>query len=100
VVEWGKDGASDHAVLVDLGDGDFLEIFESPQEFGDGRWQHVAIRTDDIELSLQKAVTAGAIPKGVPRDADIPARSGDIVSMRFCFVDAPGGEVIEFIQDK
>lgn len=100
VVEWGKDGASDHAILVDLGDGDFLEIFESDEEFGVGKWQHVAVRTDNIELSVQKAVAAGATPLGPVRDADIPARSGEIVRMRFGFVQSPGGEVIEFIEDE
>jgi catechol 2,3-dioxygenase-like lactoylglutathione lyase family enzyme len=100
VVEWGKDGASDHAILVDLGDGDFLEIFESSEDFGEGKWQHVALRTEDIEESVRKAVEAGGVARFAPQDADIHARSGEIVRMRFCFVDAPGGEVIEFIQDK
>jgi catechol 2,3-dioxygenase-like lactoylglutathione lyase family enzyme len=100
VVEWGKDGGSDHAVLVDLGDGDFLEIFESPESFPEGRWQHVAVRTEDIEQSVRRAELAGGIPRGQPRDADIPARSGEIIRMRFCFVDAPGGESIEFIEDR
>ncbi|WP_028562704.1 VOC family protein [Paenibacillus pinihumi] len=100
VVEWGKDGADDHAVLVDVGDGDFLEIFETKEQHSDGIWQHLAIRTADIEESVRRAAEAGAKTLGSPRDADIPARSGEIVSMRFCFMRAPGGELIEFIQDK
>jgi catechol 2,3-dioxygenase-like lactoylglutathione lyase family enzyme len=99
VVEWGTDGGNDHAVLVDLGDGDFLEIFESPDSFPEGIWQHVAIRTEDIEASLLKAEATGGTRRGQPLNADIPARSGEIVRMRFCFVEAPGGEMIEFIQD-
>jgi catechol 2,3-dioxygenase-like lactoylglutathione lyase family enzyme len=100
VVEWGTAGGNDHAVLVDLGEGDFLEIFSSPDSFPEGRWQHVAIRTDDIEASLLKAESAGGTRRGEPLDADIPARSGETVRMRFCFVEAPSGEMIEFIQDR
>ncbi|GGH30673.1 VOC family protein [Paenibacillus segetis] len=100
VVEWGTDEGNDHAVLVDLGDGDFIEIFQSNESFSAGKWQHVAVRTDDIESSLVKAEAAGGIRKGQPLDADIPAHSGEIVRMRFCFLEAPCGEMIEFIQDR
>ncbi|WP_239618382.1 VOC family protein [Cohnella mopanensis] len=99
VVEWGKDGAEDHAVLVDLGDGDFLEIYETKREFVDGMWEHLAVRTMDIEESVRRAVAAGATPLGVPRHSNIPARSGEIVSLSFSYVRAPGGELVEFIQD-
>lgn len=100
LVEWGTDGGNDHAVLVDLGDGDIVEIFQSNDSFPMGIWQHVAIRTEDIEASLLKAEAAGATRRGQPMDADITAHSGEIVRMRFCFIKAPGGEMIEFIQDR
>lgn len=100
VVEWGKDGAEDHAVLVDLADGDFLEIFETKQIFGEGKWQHLAVRTPDVDESVRRAVAAGARQLGEPRNSDIPARSGETVRLRFCYVEAPGGELVEFIQDR
>lgn len=99
VVEWGKDGALDHAYIVDLGVGDFLEIFESPEDFRMGKWQHVAVLTGAIEESVRRAIAAGAKLIQEPRESHIPTRSGEIVDMRFAFIEAPGGETVEFIQN-
>jgi catechol 2,3-dioxygenase-like lactoylglutathione lyase family enzyme len=99
VVEWGKDGTGDHAFILDLGAGDFLEIFESPEEFGVGKWQHVAVITGDIDASFQKALAAGGKCHQEPRESHIPTRSGELVGMRFAFIRAPGGELVEFIQN-
>ncbi len=99
VVEWGKEGGLDHAFILDLGAGDFLEIFASPEDFGTGKWQHVAVLTDDIQASVAKAIAAGAELIQEPRESHIPTRSGEIVGMKFSFIRAPGGETVEFIQN-
>ncbi len=116
VCEWGKDEDEDHAYIMDLGEGDFLEIFNAippegykPGEGQDeafglrlpvGTWQHLAVWTDNITESIQKAVDNGATPfRMEARRSDIPTRSGEIVHMKCGFVRAPGGELVEFIED-
>jgi catechol 2,3-dioxygenase-like lactoylglutathione lyase family enzyme len=99
VCEWGKDGTDDHAYILDLGRGDFLEIFGTAENFDIGRWQHVAVWTDDIENSFKCALAYGASVVQKPAESHIPTRDGSIVNMSYGFVRAPGGEIIEFIQD-
>lgn len=99
VAEWGHDENEDHAFILDLGEGDFLEIFGSSQKWELGSWQHVAVWTDDIEASIKKAVSFGAKQISAPARSDIPTRSGQIVRMKYAFIEAPGTEIIEFIQD-
>lgn len=99
VTEWGTDGALDHAFILDLGVGDFLEIFYSPEPFQLGKWQHVAVLTEDIEASVQMALAAGGTLAQEPRESHIPTRLGEIVGMKYSFVTAPGGETVEFIQN-
>lgn len=99
VVEWGKEGKDDHAFILDLGEGDFLEIFGSNEHWEMGCWQHVAVWTDDIAASVARAVAHGATKISDPARSDIPTRSGEIVHMKYAFVQAPGGEMVEFIED-
>lgn len=99
VAEWGTDGADDHAFIMDLGTGDFLEIFQSQESFEMGKWQHVAIWTDNMEECYKKAVANGATVHTNPAISHIPTRSGQIVHMKYGFLIAPGGEVVELIQD-
>lgn len=99
VCEWGTDGADDHAFIMDLGTGDFLEIFESKEPFVTGKWQHVAIWSDDIYAAFEKAIACGATVHSLPAVSHIPTRSGQIVHMKYGFLNAPGGETVEIIQD-
>ncbi|MDR1569464.1 MAG: VOC family protein [Oscillospiraceae bacterium] len=99
ICEWGAEGKEDHAFIMDIGHGDFLEIFGSKERYGIGSWQHVALWTDDIDSSMAKAVAYGAKHLSGPGRSNIPTRSGQTVRMKFGFVRAPGGETIEFIQD-
>lgn len=99
VAEWGTDEAEDHAFILDIGTGDFLEIFGSSTPWEMGFWQHVAVWTDDIEASVAKAIACGAEKVTDPARSDIPTRSGETVRMKFGFVRAPGGEILEFIED-
>lgn len=99
VAEWGHEGEEDHAFILDLGVGDFLEIFGSREPFSLGKWQHVAIWTDDMEAAYEKAVQNGAAINTRPAISHIPTRSGQIVHMKYGFLTAPGGEIVELIQD-
>ena len=99
VCEWGAEGKEDHAFIMDLGTGDFLEIFASKERYGIGSWQHVAVWTDDIRAAMDKAVACGAERLTEPGHSNIPTRDGSVVHMWYGFVRAPGGETLEFIQD-
>lgn len=99
VAEWGEDGREDHAFILDLGTGDFLEIFGTSQPFSLGKWQHVAIWTDDMDAAFERAIANGATVHQAPAISHIPTRSGQIVHMKYGFLLAPGGELVELIQD-
>lgn len=99
VAEWGEEGKEDHAFILDLGTGDYLEIFGTSEPFSLGKWQHVAIWTDDMEKSYRRALKNGAKVSTQPAISHIPTRSGQIVHMKFGFLEAPGGEIVELIQD-
>lgn len=98
VCEWGKDENEDHAYILDLGEGDFLEVFGCSKHFELGLWQHVAVWTDDIHASFERALAHGGTRMTEVMRSDIPTRSGQIVRMYYGFVRAPGGEEVEFIQ--
>lgn len=99
VAEWGDDENEDHAFIMDLGTGDYLEIFGSNIHWETGSWQHVAVWTDDIITSMDRAVACGAEKITESNRSDIPCRSGQTVHMKYGFIKAPGGEIIEFIED-
>ena len=99
VCEWGQEGGDSHGVLLDLGEGDVLEIFGNRADLIDGCWQHVAVYTQDINTAYHLALNCGAEPHQEPRYSEIPTRAGELVKMRYAFVRSPGGELVEFIQD-
>lgn len=99
VCEWGADGKDDHAFILDLGSGDFLEIFGTSESFSLGKWQHVAIWTDNMEEDYKKALNCGAKIATQPAISHIPTREGQTVHMKYGFLEAPGGEIVELIQD-
>lgn len=97
--EWGEEGKEDHAFILDLGKGDYLEIFGSSTPYELGKWQHVAIWTDHMEADYERALANGAKIISKPAVSHIPTRSGQIVHMKYGFLEAPGGEVVELIED-
>ncbi|GGG60305.1 VOC family protein [Paenibacillus radicis (ex Gao et al. 2016)] len=99
VAEWGAEGKEDHAFILDLGTGDYLEIFGTSEPFATGKWQHVAIWTDNIEAAFERAIACGATVASMPAISHIPTRSGQVVHMKYGFLNAPGGETVELIQD-
>ncbi|MCR8660395.1 VOC family protein [Paenibacillus endoradicis] len=95
---WGRDK---QVYMMDMGDGACIEVFEGGQEETPpmGRWLHVAIRTNDIQASYQRAIAAGAKPKLEPTYADILEAKPKPVYMYFAYVIGFDGEEIEFIQE-
>lgn len=99
VYEWGPEGTDDHGILLDLGEGDIIEIFHTSTAFSMGPWQHIAVYTNDIKASYNKALTCGARPNTEPGYAEFFNSNGNLVKIYYAFVDAPGNETIEFIQN-
>lgn len=97
-VSWGEgDG---RAVMLDLGDGNYLELFADGEksEYADKRFYHIALRADDVDLAFETAVNAGAIPQTHPKTVS-PEGASCPLTMRIAFVQGPDGEVIEFFKE-
>ena len=99
---WGE--APDRKVMVDLGDGGCVEIFEKPYTGKRicapflGEWIHLAMRTEDVDLAYARALEAGAVSQTPPKDVDLPA--DPVFPVRLAFVEGPDGEVIEFFHER
>ncbi len=101
---WGKD---DHrAAMLDTGDGNYMEIFagglpgeKSPSGEG-AALIHVALRAKDVDATTQAAQAAGAVVTHPPKDVTIDGVDGRKVNVRIAFVQAPGGEVVEFFNSR
>lgn len=95
---WGRDK---RVYMMDMGDGSCIEVFEGGEENipACGRWLHVALRTNDIHASYDRAIAAGGKPKLPPTFADIVEAKPKPVYMYFAYVVGFDGEEIEFIQE-
>ena len=99
VHEWGVDNDPDHAAMLLIEGELMLEIFDWQEELpDDGKWNHLAFRTEDIHATVAKAVTFGAEVVVEPAFSDIPKRDGSFYNIWFAYIKSPGGEIIEFIQ--
>jgi glyoxylase I family protein len=97
-VEWGE--APRRAALLDMGDGNYLELFErEPLANTDAEAPilHFCLRTDNCDAAVEKARAAGAQVTVEPTDPDVFAQKG--LKVRIAFVKGPGGEVCEFFQN-
>ncbi len=104
-VSWGtktSDGDK-RAVMLDTGDGNFLEIFAGGPKTPippagpmtcNSAIMHVAFRTTDIDRVIDRARKAGFAVTVEPKDV---APNGDVTA-RIAFVHGPDGEVIELFQ--
>ena len=88
------------AVMLDTGDGNYLEIFSGGKRHDDlGVIIHFALRTNDCDAASQRALDAGATLKTAPKDVTIDATQGP-TPVRISFVISPSGEEIEFLQSE
>ncbi len=99
-LEWGE--APKRAAMLDLGDGNYFEVFErepSGQENVEEHEQsalHFCVRTDNCEAALQQAVAAGAQMTTPVTSVDF---GGQIVpEAKIAFVKSPEGIVLEFFE--
>jgi catechol 2,3-dioxygenase-like lactoylglutathione lyase family enzyme len=92
-----------HGVMLQLGTGGRLELFERPGSCGGLRadspidalatrgYGHVALDTADIDASFALALEAGATERISPRPAPEPG-------VRFAFVADPEGNLVELVE--
>ena len=96
-ISWGA--APKRAVMLDTGDGNYLEIFErdaAPTLAGEPNLLHLCLRTDNCEAAFQTALAAGATVKTAPLVPDVFTEMG--LQTKIAFVVGPDGEIIEFFE--
>ncbi len=103
VREW--KGAEGRAVLLEVGKGAYLELFErgerdAPNGLPGNRQAilHFAIRTSNCDAAVEAARRAGAEVTMEPKDIDIP--SNPILPARIAFFKGPDGETVELFQER
>lgn len=98
IVRWGE--GSGLVVMLDVGDGGRLEMFaDGSDEYSvNGKWQHFALKVDDVDKAYAVALEAGFMPKTEPRTVDVKASPADI-SIRIAFVIGNDGEQVEFFKE-
>ncbi|HEY5586057.1 MAG TPA: VOC family protein [Ruminiclostridium sp.] len=97
-ISWGE--GNERAIMLDTGDGNFLEIFAggSEEKRPEGAFLHVAFRTENCDLAIEQAKAAGAEVTMIPTDVDI--QSEPVTKVRIAFCKGPDGEIIEFFQNR
>jgi glyoxylase I family protein len=97
-VSWGK--APKRTVLLDTGDGNYFEISQadSPQDFEEGVFKHIALRVDDCKSAIELARAAGAEVTMETRDLDLSSEPS--IPIRIAFFKGPDGEIVELFQNE
>lgn len=101
-IHWGE--APRRAVMLDLGDGNYLEMFEradqAPPPAGhEPVILHFAIRTTRLDDALERARAAGCEVTMEPTDIDIQARQG-VHPVHIAFFKGPDGELVELFENE
>jgi len=94
--------APQRAVMLDAGDGNYLEVFEDPayEPSPNGVMIHFALRTTRLDAVTERVRAAGAKITMEPKDVTIATTNGaGPVPIRISFCEGPGGEIIEFFQN-
>lgn len=102
-IAWGEQGK--RAIMLDTGDGNYLEIFERPHQHpsaDEGPVLHFAFRTSNTDAALERARAAGCPVTVEPKSINIvtTTHGPQIVPVRVAFIKGPDGEVIEFFQNE
>jgi glyoxylase I family protein len=99
-VQWGE--APRRAIMLDTGDGNFLEIFErDPVPEGipsEAAILHFCFRTDDCDAALEQARAAGAEVTKEPTSLAVFGEPR--IPIRIAFFKGPDGEICELFQNE
>lgn len=96
-IAWGE--APSRAVMLDTGDGNYLEIFErdaAKQTVGEANLLHLCLRCDDVEAAVEIARSAGATIKTEAVSPETFQKIG--IEAKIAFILGPNGEIIEFFE--
>ncbi len=98
VVRWGE--GDKLIVMLDVGDGGRIELFANgSDEFAEnGKWQHFALRVDDVDAAYATAIAAGFVPHILPKIVPLES-SPDKITINVAFVKGPDGEQLEFFRE-
>lgn len=92
---WGEgDG---RIALLDLGDGNYLELFASKPgttTASDGCFFHLALRSDDVDRDIETVRALGCTITIEPKSVEVNGKT-----IRVGFFLGPDGEVLEFFQN-
>jgi glyoxylase I family protein len=99
-VAWGA--APKRAIMLDSGDGNYLEVFEdlefSPAQ--NGSILHFALRTTRLDAVVERVRASGESVTVEPKDITIATTNGrGAVPARICFFTGPNTELIELLQN-
>jgi len=102
-IAWGEKPG--RAIMLDAGNGDYLEIFERPDQEWPGGEQgailHLALRTNDVDGMTERARAAGCDVTMDPKHVDLPTTTGPHpLPVRISFFQGPDGEVIELFANE
>lgn len=97
---WGE--APARGVMLDTGDGNYLEIFERAGEAvettGEANILHFALRCDDCEAATEVARAAGA---KITLEPTVPSAFTALgLKTKISFLQGPDGEIVEFFESK
>lgn len=98
---WGE--GDRRAALLDLGDGNYLELFAAaagqiPDDGAPGAgWPflHLALRADDVDAAIERVRSLGAQVTIEPKNVNLGGNA-----VRIAFFLGPDGEVLEFFQNE
>lgn len=96
VRSWGEgDG---QAAMLDVGGNNIIEVFAggTPEAESKPRFEHIALRSDDVDGDYAQAMAAGATSHIEPKDVMLAG----VMPIRIAFVIGPNQEVIEFFCEK
>jgi catechol 2,3-dioxygenase-like lactoylglutathione lyase family enzyme len=94
--------APQRAILLDTGDGNYIEVFEdlAYTPAPNGSVAHFAFRTTRLDEVAARVRASGAKITMEPKDVSIATTNGaGAVPIRIFFCEGPSGEVIEFFQN-
>lgn len=96
VRSWGE--GENKGVMIDLGGGNILEMFAGGSSEAEQRprYEHLALKSSDVDQDYADALAAGAASQKEPTDVML----GGVMPIRIAFVVGPNQEVIEFFCEK
>ena len=99
-IAWGA--GPKRAVMLDTGDGNYLEVFEDPEwaPAPQGPICHFALRTTRLDAIVAHLRTLDVKITVEPRDVTIRTTNGaGEVPVRIAFCEGPNGESVELLQN-